>query len=283
MTERPTFPIEDVLRRLRSADAGPAWVEFLDRYAQLIMNVAAQIEFEQDRIDDCFLYVCEKLNEDGFRRLLKFNTTGKARFGTWLSTVVFNLCVDWHRHEYGRARLLPAIAAMPEFDQSVFRLVIEQGLSRESCFQNLKLENPDLARKAVANALERIHSVLTPRQRWQIMIQNRGRTRSGDVPIEDHVGFLPDSAPGPESEARRQQLDDLMKRALSRLSSQQRLLLYWRYQEGLSLGKIAELARIGSVNTAWRHVQNAVEALAREVREIRGVEGDPPTSGGKPG
>lgn len=177
-------------------------------------------------------------------------------------------------------RLLPAIASLPEFDQSVYRLVIEQGLSRESCFQKLKLQNPDLTRKVVANALERIHSVLTPRQRWQIMIQNRGRTRSGEIPIEDHLAVLPDPGPGPEAEARRQQRDHLLERALARLSADQRLLLYWRYQEGLSLGKIADLARLGSVNTAWRHVQEAVQALARKVRDIERAQGDSPPSTG---
>ena len=267
MPERPQFPIEDVLRRLRSSDAGPAWVEFLDRYAQLIINVAAQIEFEQDRIDDCFLYVCEKLNEDGFRRLLKFNTGGKARFGTWLSTVVFNLCVDWHRGEYGRVRLLPAIAALPEFDQSVYRLVVEQGQSRDMCFQTLQVQHPDLTPQAVANALERIHTVLTPRQRWQITVQHRGRLRSGEVPLEERVAFLQDPAGGPEIKAERQQRDEMLEQALSQLTTDQRMLLYWRYQEGLSLEKIAQLARLGSTNTAWRHIQNAVDALAARVED----------------
>lgn len=45
-----------LLRRLKSADAGMAWVEFMDVYAPLIMHVAAQFEYQQDRINECFLY-----------------------------------------------------------------------------------------------------------------------------------------------------------------------------------------------------------------------------------
>ena len=130
----------DLLRRLSSADAGPAWVEFLEHYASLIMSVASQFEYEQDRINECFLYACEQLNDDGFRRLLKFNTAGKAQFHTWLGAVVFNLCVDWHRREYGRATLLPAIAALPAFDQSVYRMVIEQGMDKEASYQALRAD-----------------------------------------------------------------------------------------------------------------------------------------------
>ena len=69
----------NLLRRLKSADTGPAWVEFLDLYAPLIMQAASQFEYEQDRVNDCFLYVCEQLNDNDFRRLLKFNAAGKNR------------------------------------------------------------------------------------------------------------------------------------------------------------------------------------------------------------
>jgi len=76
------IPIAELLNRLSSVDAGTAWVAFLDRYSQLIMNTANQFEYEQDRIHECFLIVCEKLNDDGFRRLLNFNTQGTAKFRT---------------------------------------------------------------------------------------------------------------------------------------------------------------------------------------------------------
>jgi hypothetical protein len=65
----------DLLYRLNSADAGAAWAEFVDYFAPLIMNTAKQFEYEQDRINECFIFACEKLCDDGFKRLLKFNTS----------------------------------------------------------------------------------------------------------------------------------------------------------------------------------------------------------------
>ncbi len=250
-----------LLQRLSSSDAGAAWVEFLDRYAQLIMNTASQIEYEQDRINECFLYVCEKLNDDGFRRLLKFNTRGKAKFSTWLGTVVFNLCVDWHRQEFGRVRLLPAISALPAFDQSVYRLVIEQGWNKESSYQKLRIDFPDLSRESVANALSRIYSILTPRQRWQISVRKRSRRRSGPDPLRDRVELLPDPGDGPETETQTQQELETLQQAISHLPARQRLLLHLRFQEGLSLKRIAKLTRLGDSNRAWRHIQSAMAAL----------------------
>lgn len=261
----PKKSVVNYLQRLSSADAGEAWVEFLDRHAQLIMNTASQFEYEQDRIDECFLFVCEKLIEDGFRRLLKFNTRGTAEFSTWLGVVVFNLCVDWHRREFGRLRLLPAITTLPAFDQSVYRLVIEQGMNKESTFQKLRMDFPDLNRELVANALARIYSILTPRQRWQISVRNRGRRKAGADPLQGRVELLPDPGSGPETEAQKLQELEALQHAISHLPANQRLLLRLRFQDGLSLKRIAQLQHLGDTNRAWRHIQAAVSALSDQI------------------
>lgn len=264
--------IAGLLNRLSSVDAGPAWVEFLDRHAQLIMNTANQFEYEQDRINECFLFVCEKLNDDGFRRLLNFNPRGVAKFRTWLGAVVFNLCVDWHRKEFGRVTLLPAISALPAFDQSVYRLVIEQGIKKETCFQTLRADFPDLTRELVATSVRRIHSLLTPRQRWQLSVRNRGRRQARGGPAQGRVEGLPDPGSGPETQAQTQQELEALQNAIAHLPADQRLLLKLRFQEGLSLKKIAQLKHLGDSNRAWRHIQGAINALFDQVQNKKPAE-----------
>jgi len=253
--------VADLLRRLKTPDAGPAWLEFLDHYAPLIMHTASQFEYEQDRVNDCFMYACEQLNDNGFRRLLKFNVAGAARFSTWLGSVVFNLCADWHRREYGRATLLPAIAALPAFDQSVYRLVVEQGLDKETCFQSLRADFPDLTRELLSKAVARVFSLLTPRQRWQIGVRNRGRRQAGRGMAQEQVEQLPTPDLGPERELQKQQEIEVLQAALSQLPAEQRLLLLLRFQEGLTLKKIARLRRHGDTNATWRQIQSAMRAL----------------------
>lgn len=229
------------------------------------MNVVQQFEYEQDQVADCFLYACEQLSDDGFRRLQKFNTVGRARFRTWLGTVVFNLCVDWHRREYGRATLLPAIAALPAFDQSVYRLVIEQGMDKETCFQTLKADFPDLTRELVRKAVVRVYSLLTPRQRWQICVANRRRAKARAAFAEERLDYLPDPAIGPEVEAQRRQQIETLNSALAQLPTSQRLLVRLRYQEGLTLKQIARLKYRDDVNHTWRQIQAATAALVHLV------------------
>jgi len=51
-----------------------------------------------------YAYVLEKLRENHFRRLRAFETSGRARFSTWLTVTARNLCLDYSRAHYGRAR-----------------------------------------------------------------------------------------------------------------------------------------------------------------------------------
>jgi len=262
----------NLLHKLSSIEAGVAWVEFLELYAAMIVSVASQFEYEQDRVNDCFLYVCEQLNDDGFRRLLKFDTAGRATFRTWLGSVVFNLCVDWHRREYGRATLLPAISALPEFDQSVYRMVVEQGMDKETCFQSLRADFPDLTRELIARAVARVWSLLTPRQRWQISVRNRGRKQACGSSSQEYLEWLPDPAMGPDAEAEQRQAFESLQDAMSRLPAEQRLLLRLRFQEGLTLKKIAQLKYRGDVNVAWRRIQAATDALFRYLQHATSAE-----------
>lgn len=252
-----------MLHRLSSKNAGAAWVEFLDRYSALIMSTANQFEYEQDRIDECFLYVCEQLNDQHFRRLLKFNTAGKAKFHTWLSAVAFNLCVDWHRKEYGRPTLYPAISALPAFDQLVYRLIIEQGKDKESSFQILRADFPDLTRELVTRSAGRVFSLLTPRQRWQISVRNHGRKSARKDFLHGQTDQLPDTGAGPDSVIQSQQELESLQTALSQLPSDQRLMINLRFQQGLSLKKISEIRHLGGTNRAWRELQTAIDALSQ--------------------
>ena len=260
MTGEQKYHISDLLHRLNSPDAGAAWAKFIDGYSPLILKAVRQFEYEQDRAGECFLYICEKLCDNDFRRLLKFNTGGKASFRTWLGTVVFNLCVDWHRKEFGRAQMLPAITTLPAFDQLVYRLYYEQGQEFETSLHTLRDEFPDLTRQQLSDAIARIHRVLTPRQRWQITVRNRRGNRPGQRARDPEQ--LPGSLPAPEAVAQSRQDLEKLQEALTHLAPDERLILQLRFHEGLSLKKIAGLMNLGDPFRARRHLQASLDALA---------------------
>jgi RNA polymerase sigma factor (sigma-70 family) len=99
----PDDGVSDLLNELDKSPAA-TWREFLTRYAGVIQQVVGLLETETDQAADCFLFVCERLVENDFRRLRKFRPSGSASFPTWLRAVVRNLSIDWHRKVHGRPR-----------------------------------------------------------------------------------------------------------------------------------------------------------------------------------
>lgn len=96
--------IAGLLCDLSSSDAVRAWREFLVAFGPVLQQVARLQESDTDAAADCFLFVCEHLAQDRFRRLRQFRPGGPASFPTWLRSVARNLCIDWHRKTRGRVR-----------------------------------------------------------------------------------------------------------------------------------------------------------------------------------
>lgn len=104
MDTTPGDAIAGLLRDLSSGDAILAWREFLIAYGPVLQQVVRLQESDVDTAADCFLFVCEHLARDRFRRLRQFRPGGPASFPTWLRSVARNLCIDWHRKTHGRVR-----------------------------------------------------------------------------------------------------------------------------------------------------------------------------------
>ncbi len=116
--------INELLTRLNSPARSKAWKQFIDRYAQTIIRVASQYEYGPDHLNDCYLFICEKLIDNSFRRLRAYQPHGSARFRSWLRVVIANLCIDWYRQEHGRTRLFKSISKLSHFDQLVYQVQV---------------------------------------------------------------------------------------------------------------------------------------------------------------
>src|ERR1700752_3402511 len=112
--------IDELLQSLRSRDPQEAWARFLEFYAPAILQTVRHLERETDAAAECFLFTCEGLARDRFRRLRQLRTTGPARFSTWLRVVVRNLCRDWRRKKFGRQRNFEFVSRLPALDNEVF-------------------------------------------------------------------------------------------------------------------------------------------------------------------
>ncbi len=140
LTESEASTVSGSSTRPQAGEADDAWSAFLAEQAPLILQVVHLFERDADQVQDCFLFVCERLRRDGLRRIRKFREKGPASFATWLRAVVRHLCLDWRRHRDGRFRLPSAVARLPELDREVFRSVHLRGLTENETFHSLREE-----------------------------------------------------------------------------------------------------------------------------------------------
>ena len=133
-----------ILARLRSPVGDAAFARFLDMYSPLIMQVSRQYAFDSNRLNECFLFVSEKLSANNFHRLVSYKPEEAASFRSWFNVVIANLCIDWRRHRRGRPRLFKSILQLSSFDQSVFRHRFQQRLSIDACLETLRGHFPEL-------------------------------------------------------------------------------------------------------------------------------------------
>ena len=264
--------ISRILRGLGSNESPQAWTEFLDVYSPVILQVVRLFESDTDHVADCFLFVCEQLNEQGFKRLRRFQVVGPATFVTWLRAVVRRLCLDWRRKEFGRTRIFESVARLNALDRELFRCVYQQGLSRDDALQMLAPRFPSLSGHELASSLERIRGALTPRHLW-LLSTCRPRFEplvnaemGADSPL---LGIIPDPGPDPEALAAQQQEYSALAAALGTLPDSERLLVRLRFEHDLTLEQVARVAGLPDAQTADRRLRKILEALRTRLGKPR--------------
>jgi RNA polymerase sigma factor (sigma-70 family) len=68
------------------------------------LHVARQVGHDYDAAMDAYAHVLEQLRADDCHRLRAYAPDGRTKFTTWLVVVARRLCLDHHRHRYGRLR-----------------------------------------------------------------------------------------------------------------------------------------------------------------------------------
>lgn len=262
------LPIGDLLAQLQDSGARKAWSEFLERYSDNIFQVALQYAPDPDRAGDCYLYVCEKLCENNAARLQRFDPSRGAAFRSWLTAIVNNLCIDWHRSLHGRRTLPSGIRSLPELEQQTYRYRVQQSLDLETCLLLLRHQFPDLSRERLSRALSEVQNAIPPKARWRQSVLARRMPLDA---LNPGTGIEPaDSNDGPERLAQQEQRNEALSAAMSRLTPRQRLLLRLRYEQELRLDEIARVAGLSNLHQARRLILAALRDLQEQLR-ARGI------------
>lgn len=250
---------------LRSSHHESAWSEFLETHAPTILQAVRYSIWDEDRANDCFVYVCEQLKAKQYRRLLQYRVDGGSSFATWLRVVSRNLALDWHRKESGRLRIFASIARLSPFHQEIYRLRQQKGFSLDETFFALRGQFPSATTETVAEADRLVGDSLTSRQHWLLTRQRSNlpvplRSEEEEITVD-----VADAAPDPEAQAISQQEWHLLRKALLKLEPADRLLLQLRFGQGVTLAKIAQYCGLQNAQTADRKLRVLLQQLRENI------------------
>ena len=120
--------------RLASGDTAGACELFIKRYRGLILAVIRRTLDDDDDVSDVFAEVCGDFCADDLARLARHTDSGKARFSTWLVTVVHHRTIDWVRHRDGRRRVtMPA--ELSTIQQQIFDRIVRERRSHVEAYE----------------------------------------------------------------------------------------------------------------------------------------------------
>lgn len=261
--------IYSMLSALSSSERQSAWCAFLERYSSLIYHVVRSFDRDPDRSGNSYLFICEQLSANDFRRLRRFEVAGRASFSTWLCAVVRNLCLDWHRKEHGRQRVFGSVARRSTTDQLLFEIAFRRGLSAEEAREELSRRGVELSFAAVEERICEIRRCLSSRQLWLL---SSGNALPDSIEGEEDGTYSiepSDPAPDPESLVALREVHQHVSAALASLTDSDRLLIRLRYQEGLTLQQVANLVGLKDAQTADRRLRDIIDHL----RQALGIEG----------
>ena len=103
MAERPGL-LGRLLESRTLSDQDEAWAGLVEAHTDLLLRTARYFGGDHDAVMDRYVFILEHLRRDQFRRLRGYNVRDDATFDVWLVAVARRLCLDHHRHRYGRVR-----------------------------------------------------------------------------------------------------------------------------------------------------------------------------------
>lgn len=256
--------MEDWGAELQQGRPEAAWDLFLGRYRRLIFAAIRHYAQDYDDVMDVFTRACEALREDGLRKLRVYveQPDHRARFSTWLVTVVRHLTVDWFRHKGGRARLSAVAQGLPPLQRRIFEHVfLEQRSHIEAYGLICTREAPALTYREFLAELRATYRAVTDGRRGRVLRD------LGSAPTD--VAALP--APPPEpSAADVAEQGRILEQALASLGPEDRLAVELYVMEALPAEAVAKVLGMANPKAVYNRVYRALAAL-REQLERAGV------------
>jgi RNA polymerase sigma factor (sigma-70 family) len=248
---------------LAERDPDAAWEAFLDEYRGLIFAVIRHYTREHDEVMDVFADVCEALREDRLARLRRYwdHPTHRARFSSWLATVVRNLTIDWLRQRMGRRRSR-LWADLSPLQERIVEHVFEQRRSHVEAYELIRSTfDGTLSFGAYVREVAATYRAVDARRGSSVAAELGGPAPALDADATDDDVM----DPAVISDTAR-----TLGRALESLASDERLAVELFVVNEMPAAEVARIVRWPNAKAVYNRVYRALAAI-RATLEQRGI------------
>src|SRR5690242_4137734 len=132
--------MDDWIAELRRGQPERAWDLFLAGNRGLLFAVIRHYVREYDDVMDAFTYVCDELRAHDLRRLRAYvdEVEHRARFSTWLVTVVHHLIIDLVRRRDGRSRPSALERQLPPLRRQIYERVFVDNRTHIEAYEMIR-------------------------------------------------------------------------------------------------------------------------------------------------
>ncbi len=246
--------MEDWVAELERGRFDAAWDLFLDRYRRLIFAAIRHYAQDYDDVMDVFARACEALRAGDLRRLRSWvdEPEHRARFSTWLVTVVRHVTVDWFRHRDGRRRLSAVAEGLPPLRRRIFEHVFLEQRSHIEAYELIHVADaPTLTFREFLSELRATYQAVSAGRRGQILRD------LASVPAPED---LPADPTGPSTSGAAEQ-SQLVEQALSTLTPDDRLLVELYVLEELPAETVAKVLGLANAKAVYNRAYRALAAV----------------------
>lgn len=244
---------------LKAGDSDGAWTLFIERYRNLIFAVIRRTLKDEDEIADVFGEICADLSENKLARIARQPESGKARFSTWLVTVVHHRAIDWIRHREGRRRIVIP-EGLTRLQREIFNRVMAEHRSHAEAYEMIRQRSGEPF--SFGEFLREVAATYK-------VLASSGKTVSRYFPGPP-MEIVKDE-PDPHSAFILSESSEKLKRAMQILSPDKRLAVQLFVVDELPAASVAAIVGWPNTKAVYNRVSRALERLRRELESI-GVE-----------
>ena len=255
---------ESWIAPLETGDPEAAWDRFIERYRRLIFGAIRHYARDYDDVMDVFAHVCAALRADDFFRLRRYlaESDHRAKFSTWLVTVVRNQTVDWFRHRDGRPRLTALASDLPPLRQRIFELVFLDGRTHLETFELLRgRDRPDLTFHEFLGELGATYRAVSAGRQGRVLVELSG-------PLPD----VPDTGDDDATDRREQRA--ILTKALDALPPEDRVAVQLYIVEQMPADQVARALGLPNAKAVYNRVYRALAAVRSSLERVGIHRGD---------